>query len=1083
MNKFYNLRLFHLFIFTLISCGLATAQNIGTVAGGGPHNLPSLQIGLAQPLGLATDSSGNVYVSLTQLNQIWKITASGSVSVFAGNGSYPYDTDNVQALAATLNQPQGLAFDTAGNLYVADTGHNRVRKITVGGIITTLAGSGTSGFSGDTGLATAAQLNSPVAVAVDGAGNVFIADQNNNRVRVVTAGGSIFTVAGTGASAFTGDGGLATAASLNFPNGVAVDSAGNLYIADSFNSRVRKVTGAATIATAVITTFAGTGVAGSSGDGGPATAAKLNAITNVAVDTFNNLYIVEAYDVRQVAAAQANIVTVAGGSTLGYSGDGGAPISATFRNLNAIAFDNSTNSVYLADAGNGRIRKYNSITTTFAGNGTLDYNSGSGLLAANASFLNPNTVAVDNAGSLLFSDGGSSSISKVVLGSGALSTIAGAGFVGNTADGGAVTGPLNGPFALTFDGSGNVIFIEGNRIRKISGGVYSTIANTANTGGFAGDAGPALAAQFKSPSGLALAANGDLYISDSQNARVRVINGATGVITTVAGTGVTGSAGDGGLATSATLNYPYSLSLDGAGNLFVCELLGNRIRKIVLSSNAISTVAGNGSTTYADGVLATATGISAPFSIFADQSSNLFVADQGHSRVRKITAGTNLISTVAGNGILNFSGDGGPATAAAVNPLAITVDRAQNLYIADSAGRVRSTLVTACFFTVSTPVVYVGSAGTTGSVTVTATNSSCPYTVGSSSAFVNITSGSSGTGNGTITFSVSAVVGPNRTATVSIAGQSFQVVQAGTIGQTNMGFFQITNGPIFALDANGSGVWDGPPADKYFAFLGQPGDIAVVGDWNGDGRSKVGIYRNGFWILDYNGNGIYDGLAGGDKFYGYGGANYTPVVGDWTGDGKTKIGFYVNGFWALDTNGNGTFDAGDGFFGFGGNGAGEVPLVGDWNGDHRSKIGFFYQGVWALDYNGNGLFDTSDKYYTTFPYSAGDKPVFGDWTGDGKAKIGIFRNGFWILDANGNGTYDGIAPGQDKFYGFGGVAEDVPVVGDWNGNGVSKIGLYRNGFWVLDFNGNGSYDGVGPGGDRFNALTAGPGGQILLGRW
>ena len=150
MNRFYNLRLTFIVICALIFSTLAAAQNITTIAGGGPHNLQSLQTGLAQPLGLVTDSSGNVYVSLTQLNQIWKITASGSVSVFAGNGSYPYDTDNVQALAATLNQPQGLAFDTAGNLYVADTGHNRVRKIAVNGIITTLAGSGTPGFSGDT---------------------------------------------------------------------------------------------------------------------------------------------------------------------------------------------------------------------------------------------------------------------------------------------------------------------------------------------------------------------------------------------------------------------------------------------------------------------------------------------------------------------------------------------------------------------------------------------------------------------------------------------------------------------------------------------------------------------------------------------------------------------------------------------------------------------------------------------------------------------------------------------------------------------------------------------------------------------
>ena len=299
----------------------------------------------------------------------------------------------------------------------------------------------------------------------------------------------------------------------------------------------------------------------------------------------------------------------------------------------------------------------------------------------------------------------------------------------------------------------------------------------------------------------------------------------------------------------------------------------------------------------------------------------------------------------------------------------------------------------------------------------------------------------------------------------------------------SVGFFQ-PNGPTWALDSNGSGAYEA--SDKVFAFAGQPGAIAVTGDWNGDGHTKVGYYLNGFWVLDYNGNGVYDGTGpGGDKFYAFGGSGpgFVPVTGDWNGDGTTKIGYYHNGFWALDTNGSGTFDAGDGFYGFGGNGAGEIPVVGDWNGDHRSKVGFFFQGLWVLDYDGNGTFTSADKYYNTFPYSAGDIPVFGDWTGDGKTKIGIYRNGFWILDANNNGTYDGIAFGQDKFYGFGGSVGDLPVAADWNGSGTTKIGVYNNGFWVLDYNGNGSYDGTGPGGDRFVAFGGQAGNQPIIGRW
>jgi len=379
-----------------------------------------------------------------------------------------------------------------------------------------------------------------------------------------------------------------------------------------------------------------------------------------------------------------------------------------------------------------------------------------------------------------------------------------------------------------------------------------------------------------------------------------------------------------------------------------------------------------------------------------------------------------------------------------------------------------------------------GAAGGSGAASVTVP-AGCPWTAVASAAWVTITPPGTGTGNGSISFSIAANPGLGRVASVVIGGQSVTITQAGTLAPFNIGYFQ-PSGPTWVLDSNGNGVYDA--ADKLFAFAGQPGAVAVTGDWNGDGKTKVGFYLNGFWILDYNGNGVYDGTGpGGDKFYAFGGASaaYVPVVGDWNGDGKTKIGFYNNGSWALDTNGNGTFDGTgpgqDNFYGFGGNGAGEVPLLGDWNGDHRTKVGFFYQGKWAMDYDGNGTFTAADKYYTAFPYAPGDKPVTGDWTGDGKTKIGIFRGGFWILDNNGNGTYDGVGAGQDKFYGFGGNTGEIPLVADWNGSGTSKIGLYINGFWVLDYNGNGSYDGTGPGADRFIAYGGQAGNQPIIGRW
>lgn len=299
--------------------------------------------------------------------------------------------------------------------------------------------------------------------------------------------------------------------------------------------------------------------------------------------------------------------------------------------------------------------------------------------------------------------------------------------------------------------------------------------------------------------------------------------------------------------------------------------------------------------------------------------------------------------------------------------------------------------------------------------------------------------------------------------------------------QTRIGFYY--NG-TFVLDASGNGLYDGAPPDQYFSYIApQAGDVAVSGDWNGDGRTKIGIYRNGYWILDYNGNGIYDydGTPSGDRFYGFGGPTnqgYVPVVGDWNGDGKSKIGYYRNGFWLLDYNGDGIYNAGDRFFGFGGN-PNEYPIVGDWNGDHRTKAGVFSNGTFVLDFNGSGGYDAGDKVYNYLSYTSADRPLVGDWNGNGITKIGIFRNGFWILDYNGDGVYQS----SDKFYGFGGNAGEIPVVGDWTGTGNAKIGLYVNGFWILDANGNGSYDGTGVDQDRFAGFGGNAGEQPLLGKW
>jgi hypothetical protein len=252
-------------------------------------------------------------------------------------------------------------------------------------------------------------------------------------------------------------------------------------------------------------------------------------------------------------------------------------------------------------------------------------------------------------------------------------------------------------------------------------------------------------------------------------------------------------------------------------------------------------------------------------------------------------------------------------------------------------------------------------------------------------------------------------------------------------------------------------------------------------------NDRVGIFRNDFfWILDVDGNRQFDSPP--DLAFPFGGIpGDIPITGDWTGNGHTKVGIYrsSNGMFILDSNGDGVFDTGDAVYNLGvGIDPTDIPVVGDWNGDGRSKVGLFRQGfLWLLDYNGDGVYQgpPTDRAYE-FGGIVGDKPVVGDWTGTGTSKIGIFRLGFyWILDANGNGTFDGTGPGGDYSFPYGGISGDVPVVGDWNGSGISKVGVFRLGFfWVLD--GNNPGDLTHSVGSAF-AFGGTSGDKPVVGKW
>jgi sugar lactone lactonase YvrE len=402
-----------LFSFTLaLLAASAVAQPIiQTVAGGGPDNLPAIEANVATPTGVAADGFGNLFIVSQSLHRVFKVDAGGTLTVAAGTGLQGFSGDGGPATSASLSLPFGVAVDGTGNLFIADTSNRRIRKVDPSGTITTVAGNSLCCFSGDGGPATSALLRFPGGVAVDGIGNLFIADSGNARVLKVDSSGIITTVAGNGSFGFSGDGGPATNALLFNPLGVAVDGAGNLFIADTSNRRIRKVDSSGTI-----TTVAGNGSDGFSGDGGPATSASLADPWGVALGGAGNLFIADR-DNRRIRRVDSSgiITTVAGNGLSGFSGDGGLATSASLNFPVDVAVDGAGN-LFIADTNNSRIRKVdsNGIITTVAGNGSFGF-SGDGGLATNASLATPLGVAVDAAGALFIAEVNNNRIRRVIF--------------------------------------------------------------------------------------------------------------------------------------------------------------------------------------------------------------------------------------------------------------------------------------------------------------------------------------------------------------------------------------------------------------------------------------------------------------------------------------------------------------------------------------------------------------------------------------------------------------------------------------------------------------------------------------------
>ena len=615
--------------------GLATRALLG----------PSLRLGF--------DDSGNLFFADADNNRVRRVdAASGVITTVAGNGSAGSGGDQGPATSAALNLPAGVAWHS-GNLFIVEENGCAIRRVDTNGIITTVAGvPNNCGFGGDGGPANGALLSAPIAVTFDRGGNLLITDSGNNRIRRVdAASGVITTVVGNGTGGFSGDGGLATAAQLRAPDEVAVDEEGDLYIADTGNVRIRRVDHATTI----ISTVAGTGANGFGGDNGPAITSQMAFPLSVSLDAAENLYIADFGNgrIRRIASSTAIITTAAGGANVSEGIDatdaelGFTPNPPGSPFPNGLAIDPLGN-LMIDDTDSNRVWRVNGdtgIISLAAGSAIGAFGlGGDGNDSLRAEFALPGDVAVDSSGNLFIADTQNERIRRVDAETRMIVTVAGNGTVGFSGDGGPATlAALISPSGLSVDRLGNLFIADmfNQRIRRVDAvtGFIETVAGN-GTRGFGGDGGLAVSAELSVPSGAVADASGNLFIADAGNNRIREVVAATGVIQTVAGTGGPGAClfgGDGGPATSAQLCNPARVVVDASGNLFIADQGNNRVRRVDAASGVIATVAGTGLAGFSgDGGPAVAAALDAPFGLTLDPCGNLFIADGGSGRVREV---------------------------------------------------------------------------------------------------------------------------------------------------------------------------------------------------------------------------------------------------------------------------------------------------------------------------------------------------------------------------------------------------------------------------------------------------------------
>jgi len=631
---------------------------------------PALQAALGHLRGVALDRAGNIYLSDAGNQAILKVDTSGTVHVLLGPASPPQ--------SRPIN-PQGIAVDSSGVVYFAEDGQ-RVRKILPTGEVAVVAGNDKRGMSSDGAVAAGASIGNVNGVAVASDGSVLFSEFSNNRVRRVDKNGMLQTVAGDGQTRFSGDGGPAREASFVRPMDLALDAEGNLFIADEYNARIRKVD-----KDGVISTVAGEGV----------TKDPLGCPTGVAVNGQGDLFIADPCK-RRVFKVHKGESSVLGGTGPGRRepiGEGGPAAAASF-DCWALAV-NGQDDVIVAGPDTGYLYRisHDGTLSILAGSGNWRAPT-DGMQAVNALFQQPQRLAVEPNGAVLVADLDANRIYRVDT-RGVISRVAGfptAFYNGERAVAGEAG--IDRPMGIRVRPNGAIVFAErgnANRILEITpDGKTHTLAGNGRRD-YSGDGGRAANASLNAPLGICLDSSGAIYVADTGNHRVRKVL-PDGTIQLVAGNGTAGFSGDGGPAERAALSTPLAVDIGPDGSLYIADAGNRRVRKVSSPGGVITTVAGDGMNRFAgDGGPAVNASIGWPYDVAVGPDQALYIVDIGTERIRRVDPVTGIITSVAGNGNRDISGDGGaPAQAALGHMGGLAFDSAGNLFFAEAGeGRIR----------------------------------------------------------------------------------------------------------------------------------------------------------------------------------------------------------------------------------------------------------------------------------------------------------------------------------------------------------------------------------------------------------